>query len=58
MAKTEHSTRKIVSKKQSHIPKGSVLFEKIVPMLLIGMAVLTVLLILVAAGIVLGVIRF
>jgi hypothetical protein len=58
MEKTEKSSRKIVSKKQSHIPKDSVLFEKIVPIMLIGMVVLTTLLILLAAGIIFGVFEF
>ena len=58
MAKTDPKSRKIVSKSQSHIPKDSVLFEKVVPALLVGMAVLTVVLILLALGIIIGVIQF
>lgn len=58
MAKTDPESRKIVSKQQSRIPKDSVLFEKVVPALLVGMAVLTVVLIFFAAGILLGIINF
>jgi len=58
MAKTERTSRKIVSKSQSHIPKNSVFYEKVVPALLVGMAVLMVLLILLAAGILLGFVQF
>lgn len=58
MTKTEQSNRKIVSKNQSHIPKNSVFFEKVVPALLVGMAVLMVLLIILATGILLGLVQF
>lgn len=40
------------------IPQQSVLYERIVPLALIGMSVLLVVIILVAAGFVLGLIRF
>ena len=43
---------------KSHIPESSVLFEKIVPALLIFMGVLTVALILFAAAVLLGIIHF
>ena len=43
---------------KSHIPKDSVFFEKIVPLSLIVMGVITLGLILFAAGVLLGVIRF
>lgn len=43
---------------KSHMPENSVLFEKIVPVALIGMGVLTVILILVAASVLLGIIQF
>lgn len=46
------------SKEKSHIPKDSLLFEKIVPISLIAMGVITVGLILFAAGVILGIIRF
>jgi hypothetical protein len=43
---------------KSRAPKNSMLFEKIVPALLILMGVLTVALILFAAGVLLGLIHF
>lgn len=43
---------------KSRAPKDSMLFEKLIPALLIGMGVLTVVLILVAAGVLLGIIHF
>jgi hypothetical protein len=43
---------------KSRAPKDSVLFERIVPVLLILMGVLTALLILFAAGVLLGFIHF
>jgi len=44
--------------RKSHIPKDSVLFEKIVPLALIVMGVITLGLILFAAGVLLGIIQF
>jgi hypothetical protein len=43
---------------KSRIPRNSMLFEKIVPIVLIIMGILTVVLILFAAGVLLGVIHF
>ncbi len=43
---------------KSHMPGNSVLFEKIIPVLLVLMGILTFLLILFAAGVVLGFIHF
>ena len=43
---------------KSRMPENSVLFEKIVPVALIFMGVLTVVLILFAAGVLLGIIQF
>ena len=42
----------------SHAPEHSVLFEKVIPALLILMGVLTLALILFAAGVLLGIIHF
>jgi hypothetical protein len=50
--------RRIVSKDESHIDRSSVFFEKVVPVLLIGMAVLTGILILFAIGVLAGVVNF
>lgn len=43
---------------KSHMPENSVLFEKIVPALLVIMGVITVGLILFAAGVLLGIVHF
>jgi len=52
MAERTHTTSK------SHAPKDSVLFEKVIPALLIFMGVLMAVLILFAAGVLLGIIHF
>jgi hypothetical protein len=43
---------------KSHMPKDSLLFEKVIPVLLILMGILTVALISFAAGVLLGIIHF
>lgn len=43
---------------KSHMPRNSMLFEKIVPLALILMGVITVGLILFAAGVLLGFVKF
>ncbi len=43
---------------KSHAPENSFLFERLIPALLIGMGILTVVLILFAAGVLLGIIHF
>lgn len=48
----------IRSNSKSHIPQNSVLFEKIVPILLISMGLLTAGLILFAACVLLGLVHF
>jgi hypothetical protein len=45
-------------KAMSRIPSGSVFFEKVVPMLLVLMGVLTVALVLFAAGVLIGIFHF
>lgn len=45
-------------KTKSHAPENSFLFEKVVPALLIGMAILTIALVLFAAAVLLGIVRF
>jgi hypothetical protein len=49
--------RKIVRGK-SHIPENSVFYEKVVPALLIGLLIIMVILILVAAGVLLGIVPY
>lgn len=44
--------------KRSHIPQNSYFFEKIVPAALIGMGIITFALILFAAGVLLGLVKF
>lgn len=44
--------------KKSHMPENSLMFEKVVPVLLILMGILTLALILFAAGVLLGIIHF
>ena len=46
------------SNSKSHIPKDSIFFEKIVPMALILMGLITLGLILFAAGVLLGIVQF
>ncbi len=46
------------TKAKSHAPGNSMLFEKVVPVLLILMGILTIVLILFAAGVLLGIIHF
>ena len=43
---------------KSHMPKNSLMFEKVIPVLLILMGILTVALILFAAAVLLGIIHF
>jgi hypothetical protein len=43
---------------KSHIPQNSVLFEKIIPALLMLMGIITIGLILFAAGVLLGIVHF
>lgn len=45
-------------KNKSHMPKGSLFFEKIVPISLITMGIITLGLILFAAGVILRVVHF
>lgn len=46
------------SPSKSHAPENSVLFEKLIPALLVGMGILTIILILFAAGVLLGIVHF
>lgn len=53
----ENEKQKILRQK-SHMPEKSLLYEKVVPALLIGMGIVMVVLILFAAGVLLGFISF
>jgi hypothetical protein len=51
-------TNQIRAKGKSHMPKDSLFFEKIVPISLITMGIITLGLILFAAGVILGIVHF
>ena len=57
MDETNQTRRRSVLSK-SHMPKDSLFYEKIVPILLVAMGVITTALILFAAGVLLGIVRF
>lgn len=57
MEDVDHQPRVIVRGK-SHMPPNSVLYERIIPIALGGMGILTVILILFAAGVLLGLVPF
>jgi hypothetical protein len=54
----DDTPRKPATTARSHAPENSTLFERVIPVLLIAMGVLTVLLILFAAGVLLGIVHF
>ena len=56
--KPEPTAKRTSMKDKSRFPANSVLFEKIVPLLLAIMGIVTLVLILFAAGVLLGVVRF
>jgi hypothetical protein len=45
-------------KSKSHMPKDSLFFEKIVPISLVTMAIITIGLMVFAAGVILGIVHF
>lgn len=55
--KSDLKQREIIRKK-SHMPEDSLLFEKLVPVMLVGLAVVTVGMIVYAAAVLLGFIQF
>jgi hypothetical protein len=54
-ARTKNST---TARSKSHMPAGSLLFEKVVPVLLVLLGLLMLILVLFAAGVLLGIVRF
>ena len=58
LGETQHPENVNKLRTRSHMPQNSLFFEKIVPILLAVMGVVTVLLVLFAAGVLLGLIRF
>jgi hypothetical protein len=55
--RTEESQRVIV-RGTSHMPTDSVLFERVIPVVLAALGIVTVVLILFAAGVLLGIVPF
>ena len=47
-----------IQRDKSHMPTNSVLYDKVIPIVLIGIAVLTALIILAAVGILLGLVPY
>jgi len=58
MNKVSQQDHRNVQRQKSHMPQNSMFFEKIVPVLLVGMGIITVALILFAAGVLLGIVHF
>jgi hypothetical protein len=58
MAEMDRQERIKALRQKSHMPQKSLFFEKIVPILLIIMGIIMVALVLFAAGVILGVVRF
>jgi len=54
----ENVPKRSPAKSKSRIPENTVLFEKIIPTALAFMGILTVILILFAIGVLLGIVRF
>lgn len=57
MKDADRSQHRTVLRK-SHMPENSLFYEKVVPILLVVMGILTTVLILFAAGVLLGIVRF
>jgi hypothetical protein len=58
MAEMDRQERIKALRQKSHMPQKSLFFEKIVPILLINMGIIMAALVLFAAGVILGVVRF
>jgi len=54
----ENVPKRTPIKSRSHMPENSVLFERIIPAALVFMGILTIILILFAAGVLLGIVQF
>jgi hypothetical protein len=54
----ENVSKRVPVNSKSRMPENSVLFEKVIPVALAFMGVLTLILILFAAGVLLGIIQF
>ena len=58
MTTSEKSSRKKVAKGGNRMPADSTFFDKVVPALLIFLAAITIILILIAIGVLVGIIPF
>ena len=55
---TDNTPARQTKTTRSHAPEDSALFERVIPVLLIVMGIVTVVLILFAAGVLLGIVHF
>ena len=58
MAEMNRQERIKALRQKSHMPQHSVFFERIVPILLVIMGIIMAALVLFAAGVILGIVRF
>ena len=58
MEKSIHQEKRAAQRSASHMPKNSIFYEKVVPILLAVMGLVTVGLILFAAGVLFGLVKF
>jgi hypothetical protein len=58
MDEVNRRERKSALRQKSHIPQHSVFFEKIIPILLVVLGMIMAALVLFAAGVILGIVRF
>lgn len=58
MIESKKAIRQKEVQQKPHMPENSLFFEKVIPVLLIGMTVITVGLILFSAGVLLGLVNF
>jgi hypothetical protein len=58
MAYRRRASHSIIPEETNHIPQKSVFYQRIIPAILVFMAVLTVLLIVFAAAVLMGIVQF
>ena len=58
MGDTKKTTPRNANQNKSRMPEDSVFYEKVIPALLIGMAIITVVFILIALGILFGLVPY
>ncbi len=54
----DSTPRRVVNKSQSRVPEDSTFYSRVVPILLVAMAVVMIVLILFALGVVTGIVQF